>query len=117
MMPVGCAASPPKPDKRAARRSAAFEWMRSVLQKEISDDALRREIADLPDLKRLLRRLYEGRLSERNRSMVVLASKRGLGGDLICSFLNIDRKSYRKYLQKFECGGDTELFAHQINTT
>ena len=28
--------------------------MRSVLQKEISYDALRREIGDLPDLKRLL---------------------------------------------------------------
>jgi hypothetical protein len=34
----------PKPNKRAALRSAAFEWMRSVLQKEISDDALRREL-------------------------------------------------------------------------
>ena len=67
-----------KPNKRAALRSAAFEWMRSVLQKEISDDALRREIADLPDLNRLLHRLNEGRLSDRNRSMVVLASRRGL---------------------------------------
>jgi hypothetical protein len=57
----------PKPNKRAALRSAAFEWMRSVLQKEISDDALRHEIGDLPDLNRLLRRLYEGRLSDRNR--------------------------------------------------
>jgi hypothetical protein len=59
--------------------------MRSVLQKEISDDALRREIGDLPDLKRLLRRLYEGRLSHRNRSMVVLASHRGLSGNKICN--------------------------------
>ena len=57
----------PKPNKRAALRSAAFEWMRSVLKKEITDDALRREIGDLPDLNRLLRRLYEGRLSDRNR--------------------------------------------------
>jgi hypothetical protein len=38
----------PKPNKRAALRSAAFEWMRSVLQKEISDDALRREIVTCP---------------------------------------------------------------------
>jgi hypothetical protein len=56
----------PKPNKRSALRSAAFEWMRSVLQNEISDDALRHEIGDLPDLNRLLRRLYEGRLSDRN---------------------------------------------------
>ena len=107
----------PKPNKRAALRSAAFEWMRSVLQKEISDDALRREIGDLPDLNRLLRRLYEGRLSDRNRSMVVLASRRGLSSRMICSFLDIDNKSCRKYLQRFERGDYTELFAPQINPT
>ena len=107
----------PKPNKRAALRSAAFEWMRSVLQKEISDDALRREIGDLPDLDRLLRRLYEGRLSDRNRSMVVLASRRGLSSRMICSFLDIDNKSCRKYLQRFERGGYAELFAPQINPT
>jgi len=103
----------PKPNKRAALRSAAFEWMRSVLQKEISDDALRREIGDLPDLNRLLRRLYEGRLSDRNRSMVVLASRRGLSSRMICSFLDIDNKSCRKYLQSFERGGYTELRCRQ----
>ena len=107
----------PKPDKRAEHRSAAFEWMRSVLQKEINYDALRREIGDLPDLKPLLRRLYEGRLSDRNRSLVVLASYRGLSHNKICSFLNIDNKTCRKYLQKFERGGDTELFARKTNHT
>jgi hypothetical protein len=34
-----------------------------------------------------------------------------------CSFLNIDKKSYRKYLQRFECGDYTELFARRINPT
>ena len=79
--------------------------MRSVLQKEISDDALRRQIGDLPDLNRLLRRLYEGRLSHRDRSMVVLASRRGLSSRMICSFLDIDKKSCRKYLQSFRARG------------
>jgi hypothetical protein len=93
-----------KPNKRAALRSAAFEWMRSVLQKGISDDALRREMGDLPNLNRLLRRLYEGRLSDRNRSMVVLADRRGLSSRMICRFLDIDNKSCRKYLRRFERG-------------
>jgi len=107
----------PKPNKRAELRSVAFEWMRSVLQKEISDDALRREMGDLPDLNRLLRRLYEGRLSDRNRSMVVLASRRGLSSRMTCRFLDIDNKSFRKYVQRFERGGYTELFAPQIKRT
>jgi len=106
----------PKPNRRAALRSAAFEWMRSVLQKEIND-ALRREIGDLPDLNRLIRRVYEGRLSDRNRAMVVLASRRGLSSRIICRFLNIDNKSCHKYLQRFERGGYTELFAPQIKRT
>ena len=38
----------PKPDRREQTRQAAFEWMRAVLQKEISLDALRREIGDVP---------------------------------------------------------------------
>jgi hypothetical protein len=34
-----------------------------------------------------------------------------------CSFVNIDKKSYRKYLQRFECGDYTELFVRRINPT
>jgi hypothetical protein len=62
----------PKPDRRAQARQAAFEWMRALLQKEISLDALRREIGDVPDIAILLGRLYSGRLSDRNRSMATL---------------------------------------------
>ena len=58
-------------------RQAAFEWMRSVLQKDINLDVLRREVGDVPDIETLLQRLYDGRLSDRNRSMIVLASRRG----------------------------------------
>ena len=65
--------------------------MRALLQKEISDEELRRELGDLPELARLLQRLYDGRLSDRNRSMVVLAKRRGLGRGVICAFLGIAR--------------------------
>jgi hypothetical protein len=69
---------------------ARFEWMRALLQKEIDVDALRREIGDVPDLATLLHHLYNGRLSHRNRSMVVLASRRGLSQRMISTFLGID---------------------------
>ena len=55
----------PQPDRREQARQAAFEWMRAVLQKEISPDALRQEIGDIPDISALLDRLYGGRLSDR----------------------------------------------------
>ena len=91
--------------------------MRALLQKEISDEALRREVGDLPELAPLLQRLYEGRLSERNRSMVVLATRHGLGKSVVCPFLGIGKKTYRKYLRLFERGGAAALFARQTKFT
>jgi hypothetical protein len=95
----------PSTSTREQTRQVAFEWMRAVLQKEISPDALRREVGDVPDFSVLLHRLYEGCLSDRNRSMVVLANQRGLSCGTVCAFLGIDHKTRSKYLQMFEAGG------------
>jgi transposase len=111
------ATTPPKPDKRDEAKRAAFEWMRAVLQKEISDEELRRELGELPDLAPLLQRLYDGRLSDRNRSMVVLAKQRDLGKRVVCAFLSIDEKTYLKYLRLFRHGGTAALFARQTKSS
>lgn len=102
---------------REPARQVAFEWMRAVLQKEISPEALKDEIGDVPSLPILLHRLYEGRLSDRNRSMVVLANHRGLSCSLVCAFLGISRQTHRKYLRSFEAGGQAALFARQSGST
>src|SRR3954447_388292 len=92
----------------------AFEWMLAVLQRKISREALNREVGELPDLPQFLRRLYNGRLSDRNRSMVVLARHRGLGSRVVCAFLGISRTTHRRYLRIFERGGAAKLLAPQI---
>jgi hypothetical protein len=107
----------PKPDKRAQARQAAFEWMRAVLQKDISLDALRLTVGHVPNVTTLLQRLYNGCLSERNRSMVVLASCHGLSSGIVCSFLGIDKKTHHKYLRMFDAGGQEALFARQTSST
>jgi transposase len=106
-----------KPDRREQARQAAYEWMRAVLQKQISPEALRQQIGDIPDIAALLDRLYGGRLSDRNRSMVVLASSRGLHGGTVRDFLGIDVKTYHKYLRTFKNGGHAALFARQTKST
>ena len=106
-----------KPDGRAQARQAAFEWMRAILQKDIDLDVLHREVGDIPDIASLLQRLYDGRLSDRNRSMVVLASRRGLSGGLVRSFLGIAKKTHRKFLRMFEDAGCAALFSRQIRST
>jgi transposase len=108
--------TPPRTDRREQAKRAAFEWMRALLQKEISDEELRREIGDLPELAPLLQRLYDGRLSDRNRSMVVLATRHGLGKSVVCLFLGIDKQTYRKYLRLFEQDGAAALFARQTKS-
>ena len=107
----------PKPDKRLQARQAAFEWMRAVLQKEVNPDALRMEIGDIPDIGALLDRLYDGRLSDRNRSMAVLATRRGLSSRTVCAFLGIDMQTYHKYLRTFDNGGHAALFARQTKSS
>ncbi|MEA2954649.1 MAG: hypothetical protein QOJ58_137 [Alphaproteobacteria bacterium] len=107
----------PKPDKRAHARQAAFEWMRAVLVKDISLDALRRAVGDVLNVTTLLQRLYDGCLSDRNRSMVILASCHGLSSGIVCSFLGIDKRTHRKYLRTFEEGGQEALFARQTRST
>jgi transposase len=99
-----------------ARDSTAFEWMRKVLQKEISSATLRCELGRVPELGFLLKRLYEGRLADRNRSLSVLASIRGWRTSAICTFLGIDKKTHRKYLRLFHQGGAAALFARQTKT-
>jgi hypothetical protein len=107
----------PKPDRRAQAQQAAFDWMRAILQKDIGPDALRRDVGDVPDLGALLHGLYDGRLSDRNRSMAILADRHGLGAGMVCRFLGIDSKAHRKYLRTFEEGGQTALFARQTKST
>jgi hypothetical protein len=107
----------PDTDAQKQARQIAFDWMRAVLQKEIGPEQLRREIGNIPDFSALLHHLYEGRLSDRNRSMVVLANHHGLSCGTVCAFLGIDHKTRSKYLQMLEAGGQAALFARKINPT
>ena len=90
--------------------------MRAILQKEISPNTLCREIGDVPDMAALLDCLYDGRLSDRNRSMAILASRRGLSRGTVCRFLGINKTTYGKYLRTFKNSGHGGLFARQTKS-
>ena len=98
-------------------QQASFEWMRGVLQKDISPGALHHEIGDVPGIETLLQSLYDGRLFDRNRSMAVLAKRRGLKSHFVCSFLDIDFKTHRKCLRTLKDGGCVPLFVRQTKST
>ena len=105
-----------KTDRRVEAKNTAFEWMRSVLQKQIKMEGLRGQVGELPEFGELIVRLYEGRLTERNRSMVVLANRRGIGTWLTCSFLGVDLRTARRYLRNFGTSGVSGLFASQTHS-
>ena len=90
--------------------------MQSFKKRSVKRSCARRS-ATCPNLHGLLQRIYDGRLSDRNRSIVVLAKHHGLGRNVICAFLGISKKTYRKYLRIFELGGTAELFARQTKSS
>lgn len=113
---AACPREPPTRPYRERQRRADSEWMRRVLQKEVNDDALQRELDDLPDLCVLLKHLRNGRLSDRNRAMVVLASHRRIPRQTICDFLGVGRAFVRKYRNKFDSSGAETTFAPQTKS-
>lgn len=102
------------PKNAPDQKQISFEWLRALVQNAINNETLRREIGDIPELKQLLNRLYEGRLSDRNKTVAVIAHLRGINSRYAYSYLHIDRKTHRKYLKHFAAGGAEKLFARQI---
>ena len=107
--------SPIRPDPER-QRLADIEWMRRVLQKEINDDELQHEFDDIPDFSVVLKHLRNGRLLNRNRAIVVLASRRRVPSQTICAFLGVGKGFVRKCRNKFHSSGADILFAPQIKS-
>ena len=98
---------------RGRKRRADFEWMRQVLQKEINDDTLHRELDSIPDLSVLLQHLHNGRLLDRNRAMAALASHREIPSQTICDFLGVGKAFVRRCRNKLNSSGADVMFAPQ----
>jgi transposase len=110
---------PPKPSIRAdceRQRLADTEWMRRVLQKKISDGALQQEFGEVPKLDALLKQLHHGRLLNRKRALVVLASHRKVSTPTICAFLGVGKRFVRTCRSKFAVGCIDTLFAPQTKS-
>ena len=108
--------SPRKPSIRPNRKRQCrvdSEWMRQVLQQEINGAALQRELGNIPGLSVLLKHLHNGRLPDRNRAMVALASHQKIASQTICVFLGVSKAFVRKYRNKFNRSGVAALFARK----
>ena len=110
------AASPRKSSSRISREGQTREdneWMRQVLQKEIEDHDIHRQFNGVADLGLMLEHLRDGRLSDRNRAMVALASHRKIPTRTISAFLGVGKAFVRKYRDRFNSSGVTGLFVPQ----
>jgi hypothetical protein len=94
-------------------RFDAFEWMLAVLQRKLNSDELKHQLGDIPGLEVLLTRLYAGRLTDRNKSIAILACQRGITIHKICSFLGISNSTYSSYKRAFVKGGSQVLFSRK----
>jgi transposase len=114
------ATCPRKPSIRPNRKRQCHidsEWMRQVLQGEIKSAALQRELGDIPGLSVLLKHLHNGRLPDRNRAMVALASHQKIASHTIRVFLGVGKAFVRKYRNKFNHSGVAALFARNTKSS
>lgn len=75
-------------------RFDASQWMLALLQKRIDIEELKHQTGNLPELGIFLNRLYNGKLSERNKSLAILASRRGLKILTICALLGMSANAF-----------------------
>jgi hypothetical protein len=113
---AACSCMPRTRPRREEQRLIDIEWMRRVLQKEINEDSLHHELDNIPDLSVLLKHLHNGRLLERNRAMVALASRRKIPIQTICTFLGVGKAFVRKYRDIFDGKGAEVMFAPQTKS-
>jgi transposase len=108
-------------DNRSARRfmarQSAFNWMRRVLQGEFTPTLLCSEMGSLPALDKLLTTVTEGRLSDRNRALAVLARNKGLSLTDVCGFLSISKEAVLKYCRCYRAGGFELLMSRKSPST
>ena len=93
------------------------EWILALLQKKIGVVELKRQTDNLPGLETFLNRLYNGSLSDRNKSLAILAFRRGLTIRTICALLGISTNTYSRYKRIFVNGGTEALFARKSYPT
>jgi transposase len=98
-------------------RQSAFEWMRNVLQGDVSVDALAAELGEVSDLNELVILVTEGRLSDRNRALTVLAREKGFSIADVCESLHLSKASVLKYCRRYHEGGANLLLARKIPST
>ena len=103
--------------KKLRVRQSAFDWMRKVLQDEVSLNTLARELGELSDLNELLTEVTEGCLSHRNRALAVLARKRGFSITDVRGFLHLSKASVLKYCRRYHEGGVELLMAGKTPST
>jgi transposase len=94
-------------------RQEVFDWMRAVLQGALGRSELASELSHVAELDKLLAAIIEGRLSNRNKAMAVLARERGIGQSYVCSFLYLAKKTATKYWSDYKRGGSAALFARK----
>src|SRR5262249_14231725 len=108
------AEGPPKPRQRKSQdlaRQADLDWLRQVQQGKVSDAVIGQEFKNGADLYLALRHLRHGRLTERRRAVVVLASYRGIPMSTTRRFLGVSKQFVRRYSDVLRSDGVEAVFA------
>jgi hypothetical protein len=88
---------------------AALDWMLAVLQNAKPLGGLLAALGQFENRDPLISSIREGRLSERNKALSILANRRGIRSAVIREYLDISKIALQRYLRAFNEGGPALL--------
>lgn len=105
-----------KSEPSQIKRIASRDWMHAVLQNAKPLRELHAELGNFEGRDALISSVREGRLSERNKALTILAARKVIPGTTIRQFLDIDKTTYQRYRRLFNAGGYAALMAPKKNS-
>jgi transposase len=93
----------------------AHVWMREVTQGAIPRSEIRTQLGDIDDLDTLVDRAQNGRLTQRNRAITVLAKLRDIPSRHIGSFICKSRAMLNRHWNRYRVRGVDGLFKNHLN--
>lgn len=104
-----------RPIKLDIARDQAFTWMRAVQQGAIPRSTVKKELAHVIELDKLLKGTRSEPAPQRKKALAVLFLERGIKRSLIRSFLHLSKRSARSYWKRYRNVSTAALFAKRIS--
>lgn len=98
-----------------SRETSSRRWMHDLLHGKTSVEKIQDLLSNTTTGALLCTELRNGRVSNRKKSLTILAAEKGIPNSVIAKFLNLDPKTTQRYRELFLEAGTAGLFSRQTH--